>query len=408
MELADTLSQAYLPEVNLTSVQKEVEAVNMAQDLPVSAARVDDICKHTEEEHELKELIKLILTGWPEDKSQVPNSAVPYYNVRNELTVQNGVIFRGEREVTPKSLHRDMLQRIYASHLGIDGCQRHARECLYWPRMISEVKDYVQQSDVCRSTDSMQQKEPLQPHDVPSRPWAKVAVDLFHLNGQQYLLIVDYFSGFWEVEPLPSTLLSDVIKKMKMHFVRYSMPDVVVSDNGPQFAAQEFQCFSKTWQFQLNATSHYPKSNGKGENAVKAAKHLLKKAKKDKADAYLALLPYRNTPTQGLDTSPAQRLMSLSTKTLLPTTANLLRPQITEDLHEKLLFNKERQAKYYNRGAWALARLNPSDTLRMYHGSNKTKDQELLKASVRSQVGTRSYEVVTEDGKTFRRNRVYL
>ena len=274
--------------------------------------------------------------------------------------------------------------------------------------MTSEVKDYVQQSDVGRSTDSMQQKEPLQPHDIPSRPWAKVDVDLFHLNGQQYLLIVDYFSGFWEVEPLPSTLLSDVIKTMKMHFVRYGMPDVVVSDNGPQFAAQEFQCFSKTWQFQLNATSHYPKSNGKGKNAVKAAKHLLKKAKKDKADAYLALLPYRNTPTQGLDTSPAQRLMSLSTKTLLPTTANLLRPQITEDLHEKLLFNKERQAKYYNRGAWALARLNPGDTLRMYHGSNKTKDQELLKASVRSQVGTRSYEVVTEDGKTFRRNRVYL
>ena len=139
---------------------------------------MDDIRKHTEEDHELQELIKVILTGWPEYKSQVPHSAVPYYIVRNELTVQNGVIFRGERVVTPKSLRRDMLQRIHASHLGIDGCQRHARECLYWPRMSSEVKDYVQQFDVCRSTDSMQQKEPLQPHDVPSRPWAKVTVDL--------------------------------------------------------------------------------------------------------------------------------------------------------------------------------------------------------------------------------------
>ena len=38
LELADTLSRAYLPEVNLASVHKEVEAVNMAQDLPVSAA----------------------------------------------------------------------------------------------------------------------------------------------------------------------------------------------------------------------------------------------------------------------------------------------------------------------------------------------------------------------------------
>ena len=126
-----------------------------------------------------------------------------------------------------------------------------------------------------------------------------------------------------------------------MHFARYGIPDVVVSDNGPQFAAQEFQRFSKTWQFQLNTTSpHYPKSNGKAENAVKAAKQLLKKAKKDKADAYLALLAYRNTRTQGLDTSPAQRLISRRTKTLLPTTASLLRPQITEDLHQKLLFNK--------------------------------------------------------------------
>ena len=50
-------------EENLTSVQKEVEAVNKAQDLPVSAARVDDIGKNTEEDHELQELIKVILTG---------------------------------------------------------------------------------------------------------------------------------------------------------------------------------------------------------------------------------------------------------------------------------------------------------------------------------------------------------
>ena len=97
---------------------------------------MDDIRRHTED-HELQELIKVVLTGWPEDKSQVPNSAVPYYNVRNELAV--GVSFRG-----------DMLQRIHASHLGIDGCQRQARECLYWPRMSSEVKDYVQQRDMCR------------------------------------------------------------------------------------------------------------------------------------------------------------------------------------------------------------------------------------------------------------------
>ena len=76
----------------------------------------------------------------------------------------------------------------------------------------------------------------LQLHEIP-------AVDFFHCNGQQYLIIVYYFSGFWEVEPLPSTLSSDVIRKMKMQFARYGILDVVISDNGPQLAAQEFQRF---------------------------------------------------------------------------------------------------------------------------------------------------------------------
>lgn len=96
MELADTLSLAYLPEVNLTSVQKELKAVNMAQDLTVSAARVDDVCKDTEEDHKPQELNKVLLTGWPEDKSQVPNSALPYYNVHDDLIVPNGVIFKAK------------------------------------------------------------------------------------------------------------------------------------------------------------------------------------------------------------------------------------------------------------------------------------------------------------------------
>ena len=78
---------------------------------------------------------------------------------------------------------------------------------------------------------------------------AKVAVHLFHLNGQQYLLIVDYFSGFWEVEPLQSTLSSDVIKKMKMHFARYGIPDVVVSDNAHNLLPRSFSASAKPGSF---------------------------------------------------------------------------------------------------------------------------------------------------------------
>lgn len=59
------------------------------------------------------------------------------------------------------------------------------------------------------------------------------------LQCQDYLIIGDYFSGFWEVEHLDSTVSSHVIRKMKMQFARYGIPDVVMSDSGPQFASED-------------------------------------------------------------------------------------------------------------------------------------------------------------------------
>ena len=196
---------------------------------------------------------------------------------------------------------------------------------------------------------------------------------------------------------------------MKTQFARNGIPDVCVSDNVPQFTAHEYKKFSKQWKFELITTSpRYPKGNGKVENAVGAAKRLMKKAKKNSSDAYLALLDYRNTPTQGLDASPAQRLMSRRTKTLLATTKSLLVPEVTMRQHQKLLANKQRQAKYYNNAAHDLPALIPGDVVRVNLSPDSLKQEDLQKAQVKAKVGVRSYEVETEDGKRFRRNRVHL
>ena len=270
---------------------------------------------------------------------------------------------------------------------------------MYWPAMSSEVKDFIVKCDICRSVDNKQQKETLISHDVPDRPWAKVGVDLFTFNQTNYLIIVDYFSGFWEIDPLENTTASHIIRNMKMQFARHGIPDVCVSDNGPQFAAHEYKKFSKQWI--ASNSLRYPKSNGKVENAVGAAKRLMKKAKKNSSDAYLALLDYRNTPTQGLDTNPAQRLMNRRTKTLLPTTKNLLVPEVTMGQHQKILANKQRQAKYCNKAAHDLLALISGDVVRVNFSPDSLKQEDLQKAQVKAKVGVRSYEVQTEDGKDF-------
>ena len=84
----------------------------------------------------------------------------------------------------------------------------------------------------------------------------------------------------------------------------------MVSDNGPQFASTEFASFVKKWNFEhVTSSPHYAQSNGKAENAVKTVKQLFNKCKEDETSEFLVLLDWRNTPSKGMGTSPAQGLM---------------------------------------------------------------------------------------------------
>lgn len=107
------------------------------------------------------------------------------------------------------------------------------------------------------------------------------------------------------------------------------IPDVCFTDNGPQFDCGEFRKFSRLWEFKHDTSSPlYSQSNGKVEQAVQTVKRLMKKSKFDKKDPYLAFLDFRNTPTEGFDNSPAEKLMNRKTRTLLPTKESLLRPKV--------------------------------------------------------------------------------
>ena len=83
-------------------------------------------------------------------------------------------------------------------------------------------------------------------HEVPQRPWEKIAVDLFSLNQTDYLVTVDYYSGYWELDKLHRADAETVVKKLKAHFARHGSPCQLVSDNGAQFTAAEFKRMTKT------------------------------------------------------------------------------------------------------------------------------------------------------------------
>ena len=146
--------------------------------------------------------------------------------------------------------------------------------------MKHDIRDYVEKCDTCRKYQTSNTRKTLMSHEIPARPWQKVGTDLFSLENKNYLVTVDYFSNFWEIDSLgQGTSVKTVIRKLKAHFTRYGCPETVVSGNGPQYASVEFATFFKEWDFEHTPSSPgNSQSNGQAESAVKTAKKLLRKA----------------------------------------------------------------------------------------------------------------------------------
>ena len=73
---------------------------------------------------------------------------------------------------------------------------------------------------------------------IPEHPWENIGIYLFQIGSDNYLVTLDYYSNYFEIDELTTTSSEAVITKVKTHFARCSIPDIVVSDGGKQFVNQ--------------------------------------------------------------------------------------------------------------------------------------------------------------------------
>ena len=218
------------------------------------------------------------------------------------------------------------------------------------------------------------------------------------------LIAVDYYSGYFEVQDMSSTTSTRVITVLKAWFSRHGIPVTVISDNGPPFNSEDFKTFSKEWDFHhVTSSPYHAQSNGRVENAVKTCKSFLTKARADKRDPLLALLEWRNTPTEGMNASLVQLLYGRRTRTRLPVAKQLLTPQVISDVPENIKIRKQKQKHYYDRHSHELPKLLDGDAIRM----QLPRKKEWSLGRVIGEEGTRSY-LVEVNGKHYRRNRKWL
>lgn len=308
------------------------------------------------------------------------------------------MIFNGERIVVPQSLRAEMLELIHESHLGMQKCKSRAREVLYWPSMLKDIERTVNKCEICIALRPNQSKEPLLPHQVPERPWQKLAADIMTLDKDDYLVVTDYFSKYPEIARLERKTAGCVIRHLKSIMARHGIPEQLCTDNVP-FNSAEFLRFARDWSFTLVTSSPtYPQSNGQAEKTVQTLKQLLTKAMLSGRDPYIALLEYRNTPVCGMNLSPAQMLMSRRLRTKLPSIAKHLKPALVNAKPE-LAKQQLRQKHHYDRGANHLPPLKPGDSVHIREGKRWTPA-----VIVKKHHQPRSY-IVSRNGVQYRRNR---
>ena len=226
----------------------------------------------------MRPLADLIITGWPKDIKEVPCPLCPYWQHRETLTVENGLVLQGEALVIPPAERERVLHQLHEYHQGIMKSQLLACGSFFWPGINKAIKEVACQCETCTQFQSQNAAAPLTPTPTPSCPWHMCATDIFTLKGVDHLVVGDFYSKmiFVQCLPLGQSNANKVVLLLKEMFSEHGIHKVLCSDNGPQYASAQFTNFCMSWGITHETSSlHYPQSNGFTEACIKSVKHAL-------------------------------------------------------------------------------------------------------------------------------------
>ncbi len=409
LHIADALSRA--PQPNLYEddpSQNSEEQVHMILESVIPAADTRSrYATATADDPTLQLIQDLMNRGWPEHKRNCPVPAKPFWNVRHELTVADGLVLRREAVVVPASLRPEVLRRIHDGHFGEVKCVERAKSAVYWPGYCEQIRNAVAACSICQENRHKNPVQSLHPVELPNHPFEKVGTDLFEYNGAHYLILEDYYSKWPCVAPLKSLVASSVINEMERFFADFGVPSVLVSDNGPQFGCAEFRRFCQSKGIRHTTSSpEYPKSNGLIERMVQTVKERLLKMIQDGRTLWEALAAIRSTPVSSSLPSPSVLLQSRNLRGSLPYAPAALQPRVVNPEVVKKQLQSSQTTASFNQVHPVDAR---SSSLQIGQQVRVLIKHKWILGKVSSVCPQpNSYIIRTTDGRHFRRNRTAI
>ena len=169
----DYLSRHPLPITGSDNTEKVVKSVFTAE----HAVVLDRIRKETAKDNQLQKLYKRIVKeDW--QKHRKDSDIVPFFSIRHELYVMNGLIFRLNQIVIPSCLQQTAIKAAHSlGHLGMTETKQMLREKYWFPDMNKMTENVVEKCYECQLTTKQHRQEPVKMTNIPEKPWEVVSVD---------------------------------------------------------------------------------------------------------------------------------------------------------------------------------------------------------------------------------------
>ena len=216
MQLADALSRCP------ARASQEIKLDMRVDYIAFTKPWIEKLKDSTQRDPILVTVYQLTQQGWPHQRRHVPRLARRYWDFRDELSTDDGMLLKGLRLIIPAELQEEY------------------------------------------------------PHDIPEGPWRKLGIDYFTFDGNSYVLICDYFSKFPFLYRAKTSFWS-----LRDHLIDLfsieGYPDEIVSDNRPPFQSKEFAKFLSGLGIKhTTSSSGYPHSNGFIERHIQMVKNMLR------------------------------------------------------------------------------------------------------------------------------------
>lgn len=167
--LADALSRTQTKDYRRSKIEQEIESIKQFNDDETVKDHLSEIANETAKEKVLQTLMRHITDGWKTSKRKISVDILPYWTVKDELSIENGIIYRNDRIVVPTILRKTLTARLHQAHMGTESTLRRARTALWWPGMNTQLKHFIASCETCKIFLTKNQKETMIGHEIPNR-----------------------------------------------------------------------------------------------------------------------------------------------------------------------------------------------------------------------------------------------